>query len=139
MKPADDRHIQLFWVADRSKSKEGKLFYIIKVLVSATIIVAISEIAKRSTFLAAVVASIPLTSILAFIWIYFESGDADKIGALATNIFWLGIPSFLFFIVLPILIKQGWGFWQAMLVSIALTATLYVFAIFLSKRFGLYG
>ena len=117
----------------------GSLFYIVKVLISASIIVAISEIAKRSTFLAAIVASIPLTSILAFIWIYVESGDIHKIGALSTNIFWLGMPSFLFFVVLPILLKQGWAFWQAMLVSITLTAALYALAIFLFRRFGIYG
>jgi hypothetical protein len=61
----------------------------IKVLLTAALVVAIAEVAKRSTFAGAVLASIPLTSVLALIWLYADTGDTEKVAALAGGIFWL--------------------------------------------------
>ena len=60
---------------------------------TAVLVVAISEVAKRSSLLGAVLASIPLTSVLAMIWLYADTGDAEKVADLATGIFWLVLPS----------------------------------------------
>ncbi|MEO5722098.1 MAG: DUF3147 family protein, partial [Chthoniobacterales bacterium] len=64
-------------------------YLVIKTLVSALIVVGISEIARRSSVLGALLASLPLTSLLAFIWLYRDTGDVTKIAALSTGIFWL--------------------------------------------------
>jgi hypothetical protein len=74
--------------------------YAVKILVSAVLIVLISEIAKRSTLFGALIASIPITSLLAFIWLYLETGDSARIAALSTGVFWLVLPSRIF-VVLP--------------------------------------
>lgn len=111
--------------------------YIAKVLVSACMVVAISEIAKRSTFAAALVASIPLTSILAFIWLQVETGDTEKITALSSSILWLVVPSFAFFIFLPRFLKFGWGFWPSLIAAIAVTGGVYGLFILLMKKFGI--
>jgi hypothetical protein len=76
--------------------------YVIKILVSAVIIVAVSEIAKRNSFWAAVLASLPLTSLLAFIWMHVETGDTKQIAALSHGIFWLVLPSLALFLLLPV-------------------------------------
>lgn len=91
--------------------------FLIKIIVSALIITGVSEIAKRFTFMAAIVASLPLTSILAMIWLYNDTKDARKIIDLSSNIFWAVLPSLLFFIVLPLLLKMGFKFSSAMIVS----------------------
>ena len=75
------------------------MYYVIKVLVSAALIVLVSEISKRSTILGAVLASIPLVSFLAILWIYLETKDTARIATLSTEIFWLVLPSLVFFIL----------------------------------------
>lgn len=62
------------------------LQYAIKVAVTAVLVVLISETAKRSSALGAIIASLPLTSLLAFLWLYGETGDAAKVAALAGSI-----------------------------------------------------
>ncbi len=101
-------------------------YYALKILLSAGIIVAVSELAKRSTLLAAVLASLPLTSLLALVWIYIESGEVDKIVQLSTEIFWLVIPSLALFLILPWCLKLGLGFWLSLLTASAGTALCYL-------------
>ncbi len=76
-----------------------------KVLITAILVVAISEIGKRSTLVGALLASIPLTSLLALVWLYRDTGDALQAATLASGIFWLVLPSLLFFLVFPFGVK----------------------------------
>ncbi len=102
-------------------------YLILKFFVSAAVIVAVSEIAKRYSFAAALLASLPLTSILAFIWLYMDTKDTVKIAALAHDIAWLVLPSMVLFIVLPIMLKQGINFWLSLTISCIATAVAYGF------------
>lgn len=107
---------------------------ILKVLVSAIIIVAVSEIAKRSSTFAAVLASLPLTSLLAFIFLYVDTRDVQKVAELSHGIIWMIIPSFVLFISLPILLKKGVQFPVALSISVVLTTVAYfLFMTFLEK------
>jgi len=110
--------------------------YALKIGLSALILVAIAEVAKRSTFWAAALASLPLTSLLAFVWLYLDTGDVEKVAALAGGIFWLVLPSLLLFVLLPILLRSGWGFWLSLAASSAVTALAYVGMIRLLSLFG---
>ena len=69
----------------------------IKVLLTAVLVVAISEAAKRSTLLGGILASLPLTSLLAIIWVYGETGDTARIANLSVSIFWYVLPSLVLF------------------------------------------
>lgn len=109
----------------------------IKVVVTALLVVAISEVAKRSSLLGAVLASIPLTSVLAMIWLYADTGDAAKVADLATSIFWLVLPSLALFIALPLLLRAGWGFVPSLAVSCAITVACYFLMLAILKRFGI--
>jgi hypothetical protein len=100
-------------------------YYALKIVLSAAIIVMVSELAKRSTLLAAVLASLPFTSLLAFIWIYLESGDVSKIAQLSTEIFWLVIPSLALFLLLPLCLKLRVGFSLSLLMTSAGTVLCY--------------
>ena len=111
-------------------------YYAVKVLVSALLIVAISEAAKRSSTLGALLASLPLISILAFVWLYLDTGSAERIASLSLDIFWLVIPSLLLFLALPGLIRLGWGFWPSLLASLAATSAAYLAMLWLLKQFG---
>jgi hypothetical protein len=112
------------------------LHYALKVIISALLIVAISEIAKRSTGFAALVASLPLTSLLAFVWLYMEKSPPNQIADLSGQIFWLVLPSLLLFLLLPLLLRHGWGFWISMGISISATAGCYIAFLPFLRRMG---
>lgn len=113
------------------------LFYTVKLILSALIITAIAEIAKRSTGFAALIASLPLTSLLAFVWLHIEGAPAQEIAELSSRIFWLVLPSLVLFVLFPLLLRQGLGFWSSLMVSIAATAGGYFVLLLLLRRTGL--
>lgn len=112
-------------------------FYLVKIIITATLIVIISEISKSSSFFAAILASVPLVSVLAMIWLYIETRDVGKIASLATDIFWLVIPSLALFVALPILLKQGINFYLSLGISVGITATIYWLMIAILRRVGI--
>jgi hypothetical protein len=109
----------------------------IKIALTAVLVVAISEVAKRSSLLGAVLASIPLTSVLAMVWLYADTGDAEKVAELASVIFWLVLPSLVLFIALPLLLRAGCGFAPSLLTASALTIACYFLMLAILKRFGI--
>jgi hypothetical protein len=112
------------------------MYLMLKFVLSAAIVVAVSEIARRSTFIGALVASLPLTSLLAMIWLYRDTGDAARVATLSSEIFWLVLPSLLLFLALPWLIRRGIGFYAALSVAAACTAIGYVLMSVVLQRFG---
>jgi hypothetical protein len=109
----------------------------LKIIVTALLVAAVAETAKRSTFAAAILASIPLTSILAMAWLYIDTGDAGKVAELAWGIFWLVLPSLALFISLPLMLRAGWPFGPSLAASIALTVACYFAMIALLRRAGI--
>ena len=112
------------------------MYYVIKVLISAILIVAISELSKRSSLLGAILASIPLVSVMAFIWLYIDTKNIETISKLSISIFWLVIPSLVLFITLPILLKYI-NFYFALIFSIALTVVSYYIMILILQKFNI--
>lgn len=100
-------------------------YYVTKIVISALLILMVSEIAKRSSVFGAVVASLPLISIIAMVWLYHDTADTAKVAALATDIFWLVIPSLALFLSLPVLLKYGMSFYLSLGISICLTVLAY--------------
>ena len=111
-------------------------YYIIKTLLTAFIIVVVSEIAKKSSLLAAIIISIPLTSLLAFIWLFWDTRDSQKIIDLSYNTIIMVIPSFVFFIVLPLMLNLKQSFTISLFVAILSTSIAYFIFIFFLKKFG---
>ena len=97
-----------------------------KAAASAAVIVAVSEIAKRNNFAASWVHSLPLISLLAFVWLYTESRDTALIARHSTGTFWFVLPTLPMFLLLPWLLRRGWGFWPSLLAGIVLTVVLYI-------------
>jgi hypothetical protein len=110
--------------------------YAIKTAITAGVIVAVSEIAKRSSFWAAALASLPLTSLLAFVWLYLETGDTARVATLSKSIFWFVLPSLVMFLVLPLLLRAGWSFWPSLASSAAATALAYLVMVSLLSKAG---
>ena len=110
--------------------------YAVKVLVTATVVVAVAELGKRSSFWGALFASLPLTSLLAFIWLYIDTGSTASVAALSQSIFWLVLASLPLFLVLPLLLRSGVTFWPSFGVACALTVGAYVGLMWVLKRVG---
>ncbi len=96
-------------------------FLIIKYLVSAALVVAISEAAKRYSLLGALLASLPVVSILALLWLYFETHDAQAVAKFSLGVFWYVLPSLVLFALLPVLIRHGLALPWALAISSAAT------------------
>ena len=112
------------------------MYFVIKTLISATIIVIVSEIAKKYTWTAAIILSLPLTSLLAFIWLYWDTKDVQKVIELSYSTIVMTLPSFVFFIILPLLLKFKQNFIFSILVSIICTSIAYAIFMFLIKKFN---
>lgn len=98
---------------------------IIKVLLTSVLIVTIAEVGKRNSIMAAVYASLPLTTLLAMVWLYLDTYDTQKVSTLSWNVLIAVIPSHVFLIAFPILVKLGFNFWISLSVSILFTALAY--------------
>ena len=110
-------------------------YALIKIFTSAILIFAISEVAKRSSLLASILASIPLLSVLAMIWLYIDTKDIQAVALLSRDIFWLVIPSLLLFIILPILLKHKINFYTALSIASGFTIAGYFLMILVLKKF----
>lgn len=112
-------------------------YYIIKLIITTVLIVLISEISKRSSLAGAILAAIPLVSILAMTWMYIDTEDSTKAVEFSQNIVWLIAPSMTLFIAFPLLIKKGLHFYPSMLISISLTVLAYYSVIYLLEKSGI--
>ena len=112
-------------------------YLLLKALISGVLIAAASEIARRSPGFGALIVSLPLVSLLAFIWLWRDTGDTERIAALSQSTFWFFLPSMPMFLALPALLRSGVGFWLALALSCALTLALYLAMIGIGPRFGL--
>jgi len=120
-----------------TNTRQSMAYYIAKVVISAILIVAISEISKRSTLIGAILASIPLVSVLAMIWLYIDTKDVARVAGLASGIFWLVLPSLALFISLPLLLKQGFNFYLSMTLSILITVICYWLMVTILDQVGI--
>ena len=112
-------------------------YLVFKFFITSIIIVAVSEIAKQSSFLGSILASIPLVSVLAITWLYLDTKDVSRVIDLSNGILWLVIPSLTFFIILPVLLKYGISFYISLSFSIAATIISYYSLIKVLNKFGI--
>ena len=112
-------------------------YTILKFALSAAVLVAVSEIAKRSSFAGGLLASLPLTSLLAFIWLWRDTHDSGKIAALSTSILWLVLPSLVLFIAMPVLLKRGVMFWPSLGIAVVAMLVSYGAMVFGLGKFGI--
>mgnify|MGYP006140468663 CR=1 FL=1 len=115
------------------------VFFLIKTFITAIVVVVVASIARRSSLLAGLIVSIPLTTFLALIWLYWETKDTQKIIALSNSTLLMIIPSLTFFIFLPSLLKFNFSFIFSMTISVFLTAICYWLFVFFLGKLGFAG
>lgn len=112
------------------------IYFVIKCTLSGIIIGVVSEVAKRSPAFGALIVSLPLVSLLGIIWLWRDTGDAERIAGHAESTFWYVLPSLPMFLVLPAMLRAGVEFWSALAASCALTVALYLVTAWAVAKFG---
>jgi hypothetical protein len=112
------------------------VYFIIKCALSGIIVAVVSEVAKRSPAFGALIVSLPLVSLLGILWLWRDTGDADRIASHAESTFWYVLPSLPMFLVLPAMLRAGVGFWSSIGASCALTVVLYFITAWSLAKFG---
>lgn len=113
------------------------LYLAIKAAISGIIIAIVSQVAKRYPGFGALIASLPLVSVLGMIWLWHDKPDVRNMAAHVQATFWFVIPSLPMFLVVPALLKAGWNFWPTLVAGCALTIALYLTMVAIGPRLGL--
>ena len=112
-------------------------YLLIKAAISGAIVAAVSEIARRYPGWGGLVASLPLTSLLAVIWLWRDSRDPERVAELVGGTFWFFLPSLPMFLVLPWMLRSGMTFWLALALNVAGTLALYALWFWAAPKFGI--
>jgi len=112
------------------------LYVVIKALISGAIIAAVSEIAKRSPGIGALVASLPLVSVLGMIWLWRDTQDRALMASHAGATFWFVLPSLPMFLLIPALLDRHVPFWLSLSAGCLLTMLLFLGLVFIAPRLG---
>ena len=113
------------------------LTFAAKALLAGVIIAAIAEIGRRLPAMAALVAALPLVSILGMIFLWQARPDAENMAVHAEATFWFVLPSLPMFLLIPVLLRQGFGFWTALAAGCVLTIALYLLMVQFGPRLGI--
>ena len=109
---------------------------VLKAVISAILIVAVSEVAKRSPAFGALIASLPLVSVRGMVWLWRDTSDPVRLANHAEATFWYVLPSLPMFLLMPAMLRAGAPFWVALGAGVALTAALYLAMTAILARFG---
>ena len=108
----------------------------IKAALSGAMIAAASEVAKRYPGFGALIASLPLVSVLGMVWLWRDKPDAANMAAHAEGTFWFVLPSLPMFLLIPALLRRGVPFWGALAAGCGLTFALYLAMVWIGPRVG---
>lgn len=121
----------------RSNARHIMGLLIAKYAVTALIVVVVSEVAKRSDRIGALIASLPLVTVLAMIWLHLEKQPTEKIANHAYYTFWYVLPTMPMFLLMPWMLRKGFGFWTTLGAGCGLTVVCFIVAALVLKRFGI--
>ncbi len=111
--------------------------FAVRALLSGLIIAAVAMIARRSPAFGALVASLPLISLLGVLWLWRDTHDPARVADHLQSTFWYVLPSLPMFLLVPALLRAGTGFAPALLAGVALTILLYLATAAALARFGI--
>ena len=111
-------------------------FFAVKVVVSALLIAIVSTVAKRSPGFGALIASLPVISVLGMMWLWVETGDARRVERHVGATFWYVLPSLPMFLLIPALMRGGVQFYAALGIGCVVTVVIYGAMVWIGGRLG---
>lgn len=110
---------------------------LVKFLITAAIIVLVNKIQLFNDRLSALLIALPLTSLIAMIWMHQDNQSAQRVANHAEGTFWFVLPTLPMFLILPWMLRHGWGFWVALAANCILTIGFFWLTVFVLRRFGI--
>lgn len=111
-------------------------YVIFKYLITAAVVVLVSELAKASDKLGGFIAALPLITVLALVWLHVENQPITKVANHAYYTFWYVIPTLPMFLLFPYLLPK-WGFWPTLIGCIVFTLVVFYLYVLVLKNFGI--
>ena len=113
------------------------LAFAVRAVLSGIIVALIAVVARRNPAAGALVASLPLLSVLGMIWLWHDTGDRVRLAAHAEATFWYVLPSLPMFLLIPALLRHGAPFWVSLVAGCVLTIALYAAMTWAAPRLGI--
>ena len=113
------------------------LYLIVKAAISGLIVAIVSDVAKRYPGFGALIASLPLVSVLGMMWLWRDKPDVPNMAAHVEATFWFVLPSLPMFLLIPWMLRNGVGFWASLAIGCLLTVALYLMMTWIGTKFGL--
>jgi len=111
-------------------------YLVLKAAISGIVIMLVSEAARYKPAVGGLIASLPIISVLAAIWLWRDTGDAQRIALLLESTFWFVLPSLPMFLAVPMMLRQGFNFWLSLVLGCLLTMVLYAFTLWILPKLG---
>lgn len=111
-------------------------YLLLKAAISGVLIALASEVARRNAGLGALIASLPLISVLGMIWLWHDTHDPERMATHVSATLWYIAPSVPMFLLIPALLRYGTGFWPALGAGCGLTFVLYLLMLWATNRWG---
>jgi hypothetical protein len=108
-----------------------------KLLVSAAVIVVVTKVQLFNDRLSALLIALPLTSLVAMVWMQQAGQSPQRLANHAESTFWFVLPTLPMFLILPWMLRHGWGFWPALAVNCLVTIGFFWLTVFVLRRFGI--
>ena len=110
---------------------------VVKIVVTALIIVLVNKIQLVNDRLSALLIALPFTSLIAMIWMHQEKQTTTRIANHAEGTFWFVLPTLPMFLILPWMLRSGWGFWVALAANCLLTVGFFWLTVAILRKFGI--
>ena len=107
-----------------------------KALLSGLLVAFAATIAKRQPALGSLIVSLPLVSVLSMIWLWRDGASGEAMARYVQGTFWFFLPSMPMFLIIPMLLRKGLGFWPALGIGCLVTIALYLAMVPLAARLG---
>ena len=118
------------------KEESKSLLIVTKYAITSLVIVVVSELAKRSDKVGALIASLPLVTVMVMIWLYLENQGTAKVARHAYYTFWYVLPTLPMFLLMPFLLDRGVNFWIALAAGLLVTVMAFGATALVTKYFG---
>lgn len=109
----------------------------LRVVISGLIVAAVALIARRNPALGGLIAALPLISVLAMIWLWRDTRDAENVARFAQATFFYVLPTLPLFLIIPWMLRRGIDFWPTLGAACLLTILLYLLSVAVAARFGI--
>ena len=110
---------------------------IVRAIVTAMLVVLIASVARKNPGLGGLIASIPLVSTLGMVWLWHDTQDAAKVADYSMSALIYFLPSIPMFVLIPLLLRQGFGFWPVLAAALAMTMALYWLTSRIAASYGM--